>query len=82
MSQFVTASAVPSSSERIEAGRALRAQTPRAAHAEWQPPASRRDPIDKALARFAQAYAEQTVRDHARLAQAVDEGRLPAVLGR
>lgn len=40
------------------------------------------DAFDKALARFAQAYAEQTVRDHARLAQAVDSGRLPAVLGR
>lgn len=30
----------------MEAGRALRAQTPRAAHAEWQPPDGRRDPID------------------------------------
>jgi uncharacterized protein (DUF2252 family) len=46
MSQFVTAPTVLPYGERIELGRALRAQTPRAAHAEWQPPASRRDPID------------------------------------
>ena len=40
------------------------------------------DVFDKALARFAQTYADQTVRDHARLAEAVESGRLPAVLGR
>lgn len=38
--------------------------------------------FDKALARFALAYGEQTVRDHARLTHAVDSGRLQAVLGR
>src|SRR5690606_2552406 len=38
--------------------------------------------FDKALARFALAYGELTVRDHARLAHAVDSGRLQAVLGR
>lgn len=46
MSQFVTESAVLSSSERIEQGRALRAETPRAAHAESKAPAGRRDTID------------------------------------
>ena len=46
MSQSMTEPTVLSSSERIEQGRALRAQTPRAAHAEWQAPPDRRDPID------------------------------------
>ena len=40
------------------------------------------DAFDKALARFALAYSEQTVRDHASLAQAVQSGRLQAILGR
>jgi uncharacterized protein (DUF2252 family) len=46
MSQFAPESTVLSYSERVELGRALRAQTPRAAHGEWQTPAGRRDPID------------------------------------
>lgn len=36
MSQFETEPTVLSSRERIGPGHALRAQTPRAAHAEWQ----------------------------------------------
>lgn len=39
------------------------------------------DAFDKALARFALAYGEQTIRDHASLAQAVRSGRLQAILG-
>jgi uncharacterized protein (DUF2252 family) len=35
-----------STAECLEMGKALRAQTPRASHAGWQPPANRRDPID------------------------------------
>ena len=35
-----------SSSERSEMGKTLRAQTPRASHAGWQPAPDRRDPID------------------------------------
>ena len=33
-------------SERAELGKMRRLQVPRAAHAAWQPPISRRDPID------------------------------------
>ena len=32
--------------ERLAAGKALRDSVPRASHAEWKPPAKRRDPID------------------------------------
>lgn len=32
--------------ERLEVGKRLRTQVPRSAHAHWQPPAGRRDPID------------------------------------
>ncbi len=32
--------------ERLAAGRALRASVPRSSHADWIPPAKRRDPID------------------------------------
>lgn len=39
-------SAVLSTSERMEIGRSMRDRTPRAAHAEWQAPPNRRDPID------------------------------------
>lgn len=35
MSQFETESTMLSYGERIERGRAMRAQTPRAAHGEW-----------------------------------------------
>jgi uncharacterized protein (DUF2252 family) len=35
-----------SAAECLEMGTALRAQTPRASHAGWQPPPNRRDPID------------------------------------
>ena len=35
------------------------------------------DKLDRALSRFAQAYAEQTERDHQRLVDAVAQGRLP-----
>ncbi len=35
----------PSVAERMEAGKALRAQVPRTAHAEWKRPAQRPDPI-------------------------------------
>ena len=46
MSRFETETAVLSSSERIKRGRTLRAQTPRAAHADWQVPAGCRDFIE------------------------------------
>jgi uncharacterized protein (DUF2252 family) len=36
------------------------------------------DKLDRALSRFAQAYADQTERDHQRLVDAVAQGRLPA----
>ena len=32
--------------ERLRIGKALRARVPREAHAQWQPPSQRRDPID------------------------------------
>ena len=35
------------------------------------------DKLDRAIRRFAQAYADQTERDHQRLLQAVDRGLLP-----
>ena len=35
------------------------------------------DKLDQAIRRFAQAYADQTERDHQRLLQAVDRGLLP-----
>jgi uncharacterized protein (DUF2252 family) len=35
------------------------------------------DKLDRALSRFAQAYADQTERDHQRLVDAVAQGRLP-----
>ena len=36
--------------ERLEVGRALRVSCPRERHAEWSPPADRRDPIDILMA--------------------------------
>ena len=39
------------------------------------------DKLDRALARFAQAYADQTEADHARLVKAVRAGRLPVADG-
>ena len=39
------------------------------------------DAFDTAVTRFAIAYADQNVIDHAALAQAVASGRLTAVLG-
>lgn len=38
--------------------------------------------FDRAIGEFADAYADQTVRDHAALQQAVAEGRVEAVMGR
>lgn len=35
-----------SRAERLAAGKALRDSVPRPSHAEWKPPAKRRDPID------------------------------------
>ena len=35
------------------------------------------DKLDLAIRRFAEAYADQTERDHQRLLQAVDRGLLP-----
>jgi uncharacterized protein (DUF2252 family) len=43
--------------------------------------AGRSDKLDQALARFAQAYADQTEADHALLVRAVKAGRLPALDG-
>jgi len=42
----LTASFTPAQLERYEAGRALREQTPRSSHAEWQPANNRPDPIE------------------------------------
>ena len=39
------------------------------------------DKLDRALARFAEAYADQTEADHALLVQAVKAGRLPVLEG-
>lgn len=36
------------------------------------------DSFDRALARFAETYADQNERDHGQLVKAVDDGRLPA----
>jgi uncharacterized protein (DUF2252 family) len=41
----------------------------------------RRPVFDDALAAFAEAYADQNERDHARLVQAIRDGALPAVTG-
>jgi len=40
---------VPSPEDRRAAGRARRAETPRAAHASWDPPTDRRDPVEIVL---------------------------------
>jgi len=37
--------------------------------------------VDRAMARFARAYADQTEADHAALVKAVERGRLPAERG-
>ena len=39
------------------------------------------DKLDRALARFARLYADQTEADHATLVQAVDRGLLPVERG-
>ena len=39
------------------------------------------DKLDRAMARFARAYADQTEADHARLVKAVRAGRLPVADG-
>ncbi|MFN8471051.1 MAG: DUF2252 domain-containing protein [Anaerolineae bacterium] len=46
MLENVQTSEYASPAERAEIGKLRRAQVPRAAHAAWQPPANRRDPID------------------------------------
>ncbi|HTH07100.1 MAG TPA: DUF2252 domain-containing protein [Ilumatobacteraceae bacterium] len=38
------------------------------------------DKFDEALGQFGLAYARQTVRDHAALVEAIDSGRIPAIL--
>lgn len=43
-------------------------------------PSREGDKFDEALGDFAFAYAEQTVRDHAALVQAVNSGRLAALI--
>jgi hypothetical protein len=40
-----------------------------------------RDTLDRALAQFAEAYGDQTERDHADLVKAIKSGRVPAVAG-
>jgi hypothetical protein len=39
------------------------------------------DRFDRAVADFAQAYADQTERDHASLVKAIADGRVPAETG-
>lgn len=57
------------------------------AHARTSDPAKisgylgRRDIFDQAIAAFAEAYADQTERDHARLLAAIQEGRVKAQTG-
>ncbi|HEY7343602.1 MAG TPA: DUF2252 domain-containing protein [Ktedonobacterales bacterium] len=57
------------------------------AHARTSDPArisgylGRRDTFDQAIAAFAEAYADQTERDHARLLAAIQEGRVKAQTG-
>jgi hypothetical protein len=57
------------------------------AHARTSDPAKisgylgRRDTFDQAIAAFAEAYADQTERDHARLLAAIQEGRVKAQTG-
>jgi hypothetical protein len=41
----------------------------------------RRDTFDQAIAAFAEAYADQAERDHARLLAAIQEGRVKAESG-
>jgi hypothetical protein len=43
--------------------------------------AGRSDKLDRAMTRFARAYADQTEADHARLVAAVRRGALPAIDG-
>ena len=38
--------------------------------------------IDQAIVRFATAYADQTVRDHAALVEAIKRGRIEAIANR
>ena len=42
----VGGTAHPTPGERLEHGKAARAEVPRSVHAEWQPAADRRDPVD------------------------------------
>ncbi len=57
------------------------------AHARTSDPArisgylGRRDTFDQAIATFAEAYADQTERDHARLLAAIKDGRIKAQTG-
>jgi hypothetical protein len=39
------------------------------------------DAFDRAIARFAEAYADQNERDHVALVEAIDNGRIPAESG-
>jgi hypothetical protein len=41
----------------------------------------RSDKLDRAMARFARAYADQTEADHAELVRAVRRGAIPATEG-
>ncbi|NJD58115.1 MAG: DUF2252 domain-containing protein [Anaerolineales bacterium] len=41
----------------------------------------KKDTFDEALSRFAKVYADQTEKDHARLAKAVKNGRIQAITG-
>ncbi len=61
--------------ERMEAGRALREGVPRSSHADFTPAPSR------AVLAFAEAYADQTERDHALLVAGINDGLVPAEAG-
>jgi hypothetical protein len=57
-------SPIPTFQEYHAQGKALRDTVPREVHAEWKPDAKRED------------YGDQTVADHARLAEAIKKGAM------
>jgi len=57
--------------ERAESGRAARKLAPRAAHAEWAPPASRADPIAVLAAQASTRVPELVPIRHGRMAESV-----------
>jgi hypothetical protein len=83
--------------ERATRGRAARAEVQRSSHGDWKPAPGRRDPVDvledqartrvpelvpdRAMASFAERYADQNDADYAALRHAVDAGTITAETG-